>query len=61
MKKMQKAGFIISASTFVAIGMIFLIAGMAADNRTLKMMGTIWLPLGIINFLFVMVALKKEK
>ncbi|MBN1444955.1 MAG: hypothetical protein JW957_02460 [Candidatus Omnitrophica bacterium] len=61
MQKMQKAGFIISASTFVAIGLIFLIAGIAAENRTLKTMGAIWLPLGIINFLFVMLALKREK
>ncbi len=61
MQKMQKAGFIISASIFVAIGLIFLIAGIAADNATLKRMGAIWFPLGIINLIFVLIALKKSK
>lgn len=61
MQKMQKAGFIISASTFVVIGLIFLIAGFAADNRSLKIMGATWLPLGIINLIFVLVVLKREK
>jgi hypothetical protein len=61
MQKGQKAGFIISASTFVVIGIIFLIVGFAAGNITLKKMGAIWLPLGIINLLLVLWALRKEK
>jgi hypothetical protein len=61
MQKAQKTGFIISASTFVVIGIVFLIAGFAAGNITLKRMGAIWLPLGIINLLLVLWALRKEK
>ncbi len=61
MQKMQKSSFIISASIFAAIGLIFLIAGFAAENKTLKTMGAIWLPLGIINIIFVLVAIKKDK
>ena len=61
MQKAQKTSFIISASIFAALGIIFLIAGFAAGNTTLKIMGAIWLPLGIINILLVLWALRKEK
>jgi hypothetical protein len=61
MHKTQKAGFIISASAFIVIGVIFLIAGLAANNLTLKIMGAVWLPMGIINLLFIMHAIKREK
>ncbi len=61
MQKGQKIGFMVSASTFLFIGIVFLIVGFAADNNTLKTMGAIWTPLGLINFLFMMFALKREK
>ena len=61
MHKMQKMGFIISNSIFIVTGLIFLIAGFIAQDRTLKIMGAFWVPMGILSLLFVMHALKKEK
>lgn len=61
MQKMQKAGFIISASIFMVVGIILLIAGLATQNLTLRIMGMFWLPLGIVNLLVVLFMLKREE
>jgi hypothetical protein len=61
MKKIQKMGFIISNSIFILLGIIFLVIGIIAEDRTLKIMGACWLPLGILSLLLVLHLLKKEK
>jgi len=61
MQKIQKAGFAISNSVFIALGLVFLIIGIIAKDRTLMIMGAVWLPVGIIGLLFITHALKKEK
>ena len=61
MHKMQKVGFIVFPSVFILVGLICLIAGFMAENSILKIMGAVWLPLGVLNLLFIIVALKKEK
>ena len=61
MHKMQKAGFIISNSIFILLGLIFLIVGIVAEDRTLKIMGACWLPLGILSLLLVLHLLRKKK
>ncbi|HNS31955.1 MAG TPA: hypothetical protein PKN36_03160 [bacterium] len=61
MQKMQKAGFLVFGLTFMVIGLLFLIVGYAAPSPTLKIMGAVWLPLGIIHFLFVTYFIRKEK
>ncbi|MDD5613569.1 MAG: hypothetical protein PHQ54_00670 [Candidatus Omnitrophica bacterium] len=61
MKKIQKIGFIMLPSTFILVGLICLTAGLIAKDRTLKIMGATWLPMGTIVLLFIIRALKKEK
>jgi Flp pilus assembly protein protease CpaA len=61
MKKIQKMGFIISNSIFILLGLIFLIVGIIAEDRTLKIMGAFWLPLGILSLLLVLYLIRKEK
>ncbi len=61
MRKIQKASFIIFPWIFIIIGIICLTAGIVAGDRTLKIMGGAWIPMGILLFVVIMVALKKEK
>jgi hypothetical protein len=61
MKKIQKVGFIISPSIFILLGIIFLIAGIATDDNTLKIMGASWVPLGMLSLILAIHIIKKEK
>jgi Flp pilus assembly protein protease CpaA len=61
MKKIQKMGFIISNSIFILLGLVFLIVGIIAEDRTLKIMGACWLPLGILSLLLVLYLLNRKK
>lgn len=60
MQKMQKVGFISFPSIFILVGLICLVAGIIAQDTTLKILGAAWLPLGIFGLLFVIHLLKKE-
>jgi hypothetical protein len=61
MQTIQKSGFVISNSIFIALELVFLIIGIIAKDRTLMIMGAVWLPVGIIGLLFIIHAPKKEK
>lgn len=54
MPKMQKAGFVIFACTFIVTGAVCLVAGFAADSLTLRIMGLVWLPLGVFHLVLVL-------
>jgi hypothetical protein len=41
MQTIQKAGFVISNSIFIALGLVFLIIGIIAKDRTLMIMGAV--------------------
>jgi hypothetical protein len=60
MKKIQKIGFISLPSIFILVGIICLIAGIAAEDNTLKIMGASWIPLGILGLILVVSIFKKE-
>jgi len=53
MQKMQKTGFLVSASLFIVTGIIFLITGTVTGNGVLKTMGKVWLPMGIVHLLLI--------
>lgn len=61
MTKLQKAGFILSAVTFIAMGLIFLFFGFKSDNSVLKFMGYFWFPAGLLQLTIVMFFLHKKK
>lgn len=61
MTKLQKAGFILSAVTFISMGLIFLFFGFKSDNSVLKFMGYFWFPAGLLQLTIVMFFLHKKK
>jgi drug/metabolite transporter superfamily protein YnfA len=62
MRKAQKAGFLAAIAVFILVGLVMLVAGFAAGNATLKIMGATWLPLGLLNLaLFLVLAAREER
>ncbi len=61
MQKIQKLGFLMCPASFILVGLICLIAGIVAHDRTLKIMGMTWLPIGLFSLLLVLHGLKKER
>jgi len=59
--KIQRAGFILSAVTFICIGLIFLFFGLKTDNNVLKYMGYFWFPAGFLQLVIVLLYLQKKK
>ncbi len=61
MTNLQIAGFILSAVTFICIGLICLFFGLKSDNSVLKYMGYFWFPAGLLQLTIVMLFLHKKK
>jgi len=56
----QKAGFTLSAVTFICLGLIFIILGLKYENTVLKYMGYFWIPAGLLQLTIVMYLLYKK-
>ncbi len=61
MNKWQKIGFLISASIFLFLGIIFLLIGHFFNEKVLEFMGVIWTPIAILNLIFILILIKKAK
>jgi NhaP-type Na+/H+ or K+/H+ antiporter len=59
--KIQKSGFLISAVTFVLMGLIFIIIGIKFEEQVLKIMGYFWLPAGLIQFIILILCFMRKK
>ncbi len=57
---LQKAGFVLSAVTFICLGLIFIVLGLKYDNTFLKYMGYFWFPAGLLQLTIVLYLLYKK-
>ena len=60
MKKLQKTGFIMSAVTFICLGLIFIIFGLKYDNTVLIYLGYFWFPAGLLQLMLVLYFIYKK-
>lgn len=61
MRKIQKIGFMSLPVITILVGLICFLAGSWGEDRTLKIMGAFWIPLGSLSFLMIMFVMKKKK
>lgn len=61
MPKLQKAGLLASAATFIFLGLIFVVIGLKYDNNVLKYLGYFWVPGGLLQLIVLIYYLNKKK